>query len=123
MSVESAADRHRKRIVEHTIDGFTNAPAAVIFGNTAAAVISDKIGPCKFRQCIGSPDTHLAITSEWIGPTVLKTTFLELKDDGMAEFICDQMSQVAKHYNDAHKASIKITGRVVRGKPQPQYIR
>lgn len=122
MSVESAADRHRKRIVEHTISGFTNASAAIIFGNTVERVINDKAGHHKFRQCIGAPDALLAITPEWTGPTVLKITFLELPDDGIAEFICDQVSLVTKNHNDVHKTLVSITSKVIRGKPQPQYL-
>jgi hypothetical protein len=122
MSTESAADRHRKRIVEHTIKGFTNAQAAITFGNTVERVILDKIGDQKYRQYIGAPDTKLAITPEWLGPTVLKNTFLELKDDGMATFIREQTKLVTESYNEAHKASISIVSSVVRGKPQPQYI-
>lgn len=123
MSVESAADRKRKRIVEHTVAGFTNAPSAVIFGNTVDRIVTDKIGKRKFRQYIGTPDTTLAITSQWNGPTVLKMSFLELPDDGMAAFICDEISRTTKHYNDVHKTSLHIASKVVRGKPQPQYIR
>ena len=122
MSVESATNRHRKRIVEHTIDGFTNATAAIVFGNTVEQLVKDKIGAQKFRQSIGAPDISLAITPEWIGPTVLKTTFLELKDDAMAEFICAQFNQTLKTHNDVHRASIKVTSKVVRGQPQPQFI-
>ena len=122
MSVESAADRHRKRVVEHWIEGFTNAQTAITFGNTIEQIIKDKIGNDKFRQYIAAPDTILAITPEWVGPTVLKTTFMELKDHNMAEFICDEVKRAAQFYNEAHKASISITDSVVRGKPQPQYI-
>ena len=122
MSVESAADRHRKRIVEHTISGFGTAESAVTFGNTAERVIKDAIGDQKFRQYIGAQNTGLAITEGWTGPTVLRTTFLELKDDGMAAFICDEMKRVAKVHNEVHKTSISITSETVRGKPQPQYI-
>ena len=122
MSVESVADRHRKRIVEHTISGFTNASAAIMFGNTVERIVNDKAGHHKFRQSIGAPDTLLAITPEWNGPTVLKTTFLELPDDGVAEFICYQVSLAMKNHNDVHKASVTITSKVVRGKPQPQYL-
>jgi hypothetical protein len=122
MSTESAANRRRKRIVEHTIDGFTNASTAIIFGNTVERLVKDKIGAQKFRQYIGAPDISLAITPEWIGPTVLKTTFLELEDDEVANFICDQFSRTLKTHNDVHRASIKITSKIVRGKPQPQFI-
>jgi len=119
---ETATERRRKRIVEHTVEGFTNASAAIMFGNTIESIIKDKIGKQKFYQYIGAPDTMLAITPEWIGPTILKTKFTALADDAMAEFICDQLNRIVKIHNDAHRASIKVTGKLIRGKPQPQYI-
>jgi len=120
--VESATDRRRKRIVQHTVDGFTNAQAAIIFGNTVNKLVNEKIGACKFRQHIGARGTGLAITEGWTGPTVLKTTFLELDDD-KAHFICDQFNQVLKIYNDVHRAHLSIADKVIRGKPQPQFVR
>ena len=118
---ETSTERHRKRIVEHRVEGFTNAQSAIIFGNTIERIIKDKIGAQKFRQYIGSPDTKLAITPEWKQDTVLKTTFLELNDDAMAEFICHQFNKTLQTHNEVHKASLKATN-VVRGKPQPQYV-
>ena len=120
--VESAADRHRKRIVEHTIEGFTNAQTAIIFGNTVEKLVTEKIGAQKYRQYIGSKDTSLAITPEWTEETVLKANFLELKDDDMAQFICDQFSKSMKIHNDVHRAHLKVVNKVIRGKPQPQFI-
>lgn len=122
MSVEATTDRRRKRIVEHTISGFNSGENAIIFGNTMEQVVADKLGNQKFRQYIARPKSILAITPEWVGPTILKTTFLELKDDAMAQFICAQAKETLKIYNDVHKAKLKITKEVVRGKPQPQYI-
>lgn len=122
MTIESKADRLRKRIVEHTLTGFTNARAAIVFGNTVEMIVTDKIGQRKFRQYIGAPDVNLAITPDWIGPTVLKTIFLELNDNDMAEFICNEISQAAKHHNDVHRASVTITNKIIRGKPQPQHL-
>ena len=119
---ESATERHRKRIVEHTVDGFSNAQSAIIFGNTIEQIIKDKIGEQKFRQFIAAPDTSLAITPDWVGDTVLKTTFLELADDAMAEFICHQVEKTLKTYNEVHKSSLKAA-KTVRGKPQPQFIK
>ena len=121
MITESATERHRKRIVEHRVEGFSDAQSAIVFGNTIEQIIKDKIGKQKFSQCIGTHDTSLAITPAWIGDTVLKTTFLELADDAMAEFICNQFNKTVKIHNDAHKASIRAT-KVVRDKPQPQYL-
>ena len=121
MSTESATERHRKRIVEHTVDGFSNAQSAIIFGNTIEQIIKDKIGAQKFNQQIGAPDTKLAITPEWKQETVLRATFLELADDAMAEFICHQFEKTLKIHNEVHRASLKTT-KLVRGKPQPQFI-
>jgi hypothetical protein len=121
-SIESSADRRRKRIVEHTISTFSNADSAIIFGNTVEQIIKDKVGPVKFRQYIGAPDTSLAITREWTSDTVLKVNFLEVKDQEVAAFICDEIKKTVQSYNDVHKSSISITKSVVRGKPQPQYI-
>ena len=120
--VESASDRKRKRIVEHTIEGFTNAQSAIVFGNTVERLVTDKIGKQKFRQSIGAPDIKMAITDRWTGPTVLKTNFLELQGDDMANFICHQISKSLKIHNDVHRASLNVVSKVIRGKPQPQYI-
>jgi hypothetical protein len=119
--MESSADRRRKRIVEHTIDGFTNAQTAIIFGNTVERLVNEKIGVQKFRQYIGSKDTSLAITDTWVGETVLKTTFLEL-DEPKAFFVRDQMGKTLKTHNDVHKAHLRAVKSLTRGKPQPQFI-
>ena len=122
MNVESAYDRLRKRIVEHTITGFSNAKEAVVFGNTVERIVIDKVGYQKFRQQIGAPGTSLAITPEWISDTVLKTTFLELPDNNIAQFICDAMKRAMKTHNEVHRASLRVANEVIRDKPQPQFI-
>ena len=122
MSLETDTERRRKRIVEHWVEGFSSAESAVIFGNTIERIIKDKIGAQKFRKYISTPETPLTITSRWVGDTNLKTVFLALADDAMAEFICNEFANMLKIHNDVHKASIKITRKVVRGKPQPQYL-
>ena len=122
MSVESASNRKRKRIVEHVISGFRTAPSAVTFGNTVEAIVADKIGQQKFRQYVGRPRSPLAITQDYLGDTVLKTTFLELESNDMAQFICSTMRHVAESHNEVHKASIHIDNETIRGKPQPQFL-
>jgi hypothetical protein len=119
--MESSADRRRKRIVEHTIDGFINAQTAIIFGNTVERLVNEKIGVQKFRQYIGSKDTSLAITDTWVGEVVLKTTFLEINGED-STFILNQVSKTLKTHNDLHRANIRIVKALTRDKPQPQFI-
>ena len=119
---ESSTECRRKRIVEHVIEGFTNAQSAIIFGNTVDRLVKDKIGKQKYRQQIGALDVKIAITDKWTGPTVLKTSFLALDGDEMAQFICAQFSKSLKIHNDVHRASLRIVDKVIRIKPQPQYI-
>ena len=119
--VESATIRKRKRVVDHTLTGFKSANEAIIFGNTVEMIINDKIGSQKFRQQIGSPDTKLAITNEYNGETVLKTKFLEIKNQNTAKAICEQLKEAVKAHNEVHHASVKAE-EIIRGKPQPQYV-
>lgn len=120
--IESAADRRRKRVVEHTISGFDDANEAIIFGNTVEKIVKDNIGKQKFCQFIGAPDTLMAITPEWTGPTVLKTTFLELKGNDTAQYICEKMKLAVKVHNESNRKSAKILKEIIREKPQPQFI-
>lgn len=123
MSVESAYNRRRKRIVEHRITGFESAQQAIIFGNTVESLVQERLGKVKFRQGIGSPDNpSIAITEGWVGPTALKTTFLEFTGDEAAQFICAQMQRALKEHNEAHSASARIANELIRDKPQPQTI-
>lgn len=123
MSVESAYDRRRKRIVEHRITGFSSAQEAITFGNTVESLVEGKLGKVKFRQGIGAPDNPaIAITEAWTGPTALKTTFLEFTSDEAAQFICAQMQRALKEHNRAHSASARIANELIRDKPQPQTI-
>ena len=119
---ESAADRKRKRIVEHVISGFKNAHSAITFGNTVELLVNEKIGQQKFRQYIGRPHSPLASTDGYTGDTVLKTTFLEIEGNDIAHFICSTMRNTAKSHNEVHKASIHIDTETIRGKPQPQFL-
>jgi hypothetical protein len=114
MSVESAYDRLRKRIVEHVIGDFRSAFDAVAFGNRIHRLVERKTGPVKFRQSIGSPDTKVAITPAYDGPTVLKTCFLELDHD-KALYIIEVIG--AELRGNPHLRAYKGE---TRGKPQPQ---
>ena len=120
MSVESAYDRVRKVIVETTVAGFTTADEAVRFGNTVQTAVEEKT-PVKFCQFIGSPETAVAITRWWQGETCLKMTFMEFSGNDTAAFICDTVKRMIKAHNFVHRASISLSGEVVRGKPQPQF--
>jgi len=124
MSTESAQIRRDKRIVEHIISGFSSAKEATIFANTVERLIMDSIGKgefLKFKHSVGAPNTTLAITSEWIGPTVLKTTFLEVNQN-LAMFICDVMKKTISSHEEVHKTLLQVHSEVVREKPQPQFI-
>lgn len=116
MSVESASDRLRKRIVEHIIGDFSSAFDAIAFGNRVRGLVERKIGPVKFNQSIGSPDTKVAITPAYDGPTVLKTCFLELDHD-KALYIIEVIG--AELRGDPHLRAYKGE---TRGKPQPQTL-
>ncbi len=122
MSTESTEARRYKRIVEHIIGGFNTANEAVTFANTVEQLVSEKVGAVKFRQSIGAPNTPLAITREWTGPTVLKTIFLELKDQDVAAYVCDIIKKTVASHEEVHKTLLQIHNEVVREKPQPQTI-
>lgn len=122
MSVESAYDRRRKCIVEHTLAGFTSATQAIIFGNTVEHIVKDQAGAQKFRQYVAAPDTLIAITVDWQGPTILKTTFLELKDEAIAQYICTAMKKAINAHNLTYRARVRVLKEETRMKPQPQTI-
>lgn len=122
MSLETVAERRRKRIVEHSIGLFRNAPDAILFGNTVEKVVQQKIGKIKFRQYVGAPDTTLAITPDYQGETVLKTIFLEIPNNDAALHICQLMELSRQFFNTDHGTEIRIINEIVREKPQPQFI-
>ena len=124
MSIESAAVRKRKRIVEHIISGFKTAKEAIVFGNTFEAVIQGKLEDfVKFKQWIGSPDTSLAITEAYAGETVLKTCFLDVPNNEAANFICESLKVVAGKHEEVHKTKLVVNNEVIRDKPQPQILK
>ena len=123
MSLETASERKRKRIVEHIISGFRSAREAIIFGNTVEGIVEEAIGPRKFRHQIGAPGSNIAITEDWVGPTVLKTMFLELDHQNMAVFIVECIQKTTKAHTEVHpQSALRIEHETVREKPQPQFI-
>jgi len=116
MSVESAYDRLRKRIVEHVLGDFRCATDAIAFGNGLVREVEQKLGPVKFKQSIGSPDSRLAITAAYDGPTVLKTCFLEVDHD-KSLYIMDVMSRKL-----GESEGLRLYKGETRGKPQPQRL-
>lgn len=123
MSTESASARKKKRIVEHIIGGFQSAKEAMIFGSTVESIVKESIDTVKFKQEIGSPDTKLAITKDWMGETVLRTSFLEVKDHNSATFISDMIKKTVSAHEKINKNALNIINAVVREKPQPQFLR
>ena len=123
MSFELPSLRRRTRIVEHIIFGFKTANEAIVFANTVESLINEKVGKeIKFNQFIGSTDTELAITPDWMDDTVLKTRFLDVEDQNTATFICEQMVDIASSHEQVHKTILDIRSTVVREKPQEQTI-
>lgn len=122
MSLETVSERRRKRIVEHIVGPFDNAYEAIRFGNTVESLVNQRFGEVKFRQQIGSPDTRLAITEDYIGPTMLKTMFLELADQDMALYVSKTMEVARQNHNEHNNGRVEQIDEVIREKPQPQFI-
>jgi len=122
MSVESSADRLRKRIVELSVSGFGDAESAIRFGNTVEKILSENLQTFKFRQYIGSPETVIAITEHYSGNTVLKMCFLEVPGNDASLHIVQITERAIAHHNDIHGTGCMLLDQVIRGKPQPQYI-
>lgn len=120
MSLETATERKRKRIVEYEISGFPIAQKAVIFGNTVEALVKRDIKPVKFRQYIKG-ETNLAITENYPGETTLKLTFLELEQD-TAHAIMDKVKNTVRLHEETHGDNLTIDEEILRGKPLPQSI-
>lgn len=123
MSLESVADRRRKRIVEHVIMYFDDAQAAVIFGNTLSSIVNKEFdSPVKYAANIGAGDTVMSITEHYSGPTALMTMFLEVSGDAQAQHICKVVRRVVESHNQVHGDDIKVASEVIREKPQPQTV-
>lgn len=123
MSVESVADRRRKRIVELILMYFDSAADAIRFGNTMHTLVEDRLGmPVKYRANVGAGDTSLAITQDYVGPVALKAIFLELPGDQAAQAICQTARHVLDTHNEVHNAQVVVADQVIREKPQPQVL-
>ena len=123
MSLESIADRRRKRIVEQVILYFNSAAEATRFGSTASMLVNDRLDTnIKFRQCVGAGDTTMAITENYDGPVALKMTFLEVPGNEAANAIRNVVQHYLKSHNAVHHTSVKIADEVVREKPQAQTL-
>lgn len=116
MSSESLDTRRRKRIVEHVISGFNSAQQAMDFARAINKMVTKRIGKQRFHTSIAAPNTKIAITERWTGPTILKTSFVELKDQHVAIFITEGMRRTIKENN------LILENEIVREKPQPQFI-
>jgi hypothetical protein len=114
--METVSERRRKRIVEHIISGFDSAFDATQFAKAVDFMVTDKVGKQRFQFFIAAPDLKLAITDKWKGPTVLKTHFLDLKDQHISIFITEGMRKTIR------KNNLILEKEVVREKPQPQRI-
>lgn len=121
---ETLDTRLRKRIVEFVISGFTDAKQAVRFGNTLELGVGEKIhsDELKLQLLVASPGTTIAITKEWLGPTVLKLNFLDVPDQNTAWFIVEKTRSLIRTHNEVRQGAIKIENEVVREKPQPQSL-
>lgn len=122
MSLESASERKRKRIVEHVLGPFDNAWEAIRFGNTVESLVDERLKKTKFRQSIGAVDTSLAITKDYMGDTMLKTVFLEIQETEGAKYICDQLRYTVKIHNESYAGRVVVTSETILDKPQPQFI-
>jgi len=115
--MEAESERKRKHVVDHIVTGFKSAQDAIKFGNTVEHIISNKIGKFKFRQSVGSTETHMAITEDWVGDTALNMHFLELYRD-QAIFIRDKVSELVNLSDE----DIQLESELLRGKPQATLI-
>jgi hypothetical protein len=122
---ETLDTRRRKRIVEFIIAGFNNASEAIRFGNTVEQLVNEKVYDkfdLKMQQQIATPNSKIAITRQWLGPTTLKLIFLDVPHQTAAWFIVEQTRKTVSTHNEVHEASAEITHELVREKPQPQSL-
>ena len=120
--LETEAVRARKRIVEAEIQGFKSGREAVRIGNTIDMMLREALPDYKLEQAIGSRETKCAITLDWIGDTVLKIDFLDIKSHNAAEYVVQQINYVVERYARDTGQDIRVKRLEVRGKPQPQFI-
>lgn len=114
MSLETNAERRRKRITEHWISGFPTAKIALNFSDAVRDMISNKT-KVKYRSCIEGANTILAIDENWNNPTILKITCLEMDQD-QAIFVSQGMKKTIK------LNGFKLEKEIIREKPQPQRL-
>jgi len=114
---ETLETRRRKRIVEHIISGFNSGQEAADFGRAVNKMVTKRIGKHKFQTSIAAPNTKIAITERWRGPTILKTIYLDIPDQNTAMFITEGMRRTIRENN------LKLEQEIVREKPQPQFIK
>lgn len=118
MSSESVDTRKRKRIVEHIISGFNSAKDAKTFGSLVYGAINEKAKKgVLYNQWVAAPDSVIAITEDWTGPTILKTNYRDIPDQNTAWHITETMRRFLREYN-----KLKLESEIVREKPQPQFI-
>ena len=122
MSLESASERKQKRIVRAVISGFDNAKLAIIFGNTVEIVLNEQIGNFKLKLLIGGEETPLAITKDYRGKTVLKMSFLNIKNHNIAVHICDEIKRTLSIHVETYRTRLNLASLEIMEKPQPQYI-
>ena len=115
---ETLDTRRRKRVIEFLISGFYSANYAIAFGKTVMRSIKSRIlsKELKIQASIAAPDSIIAVTDKWIGPTVLKLTFLDIEDQNAAVFISDTVKRLAKSHN------VVVERHETKEKPQPQTI-
>ncbi len=113
---ETLDTRRRKRIVEHIISGFNSGQQAADFGRAVHKMVTKRIGKQKFHTSIAAPNTKIAITEKWNGPTILKTIYVDIPDQNTAMFITEGMRRTIRENN------LNLEQEVVREKPQPQFI-
>jgi hypothetical protein len=122
MALESASIRREKRMVKPIIGGFTSANEAKVFGNTLYEGLRAQIGDFKLKTYIAARGTKLAITKDYIGETVLKMSFLDIKNHNIAMHICDEIRRMVSIHIELRKTPLVIVNIEVAEKPQPQFI-
>ena len=117
---ESLDTRRRKRIIEYIISGFSSVNEAKAFARIRKSYLDNRIGnylsEVKMHTEVAAPDTIIAITDQWVGPTVLKLTFTDIPHQNTAWFIVEDIRLQSRN------SDLKIEKETVREKPQPQTI-
>ncbi len=124
MSLETAAERRRKRIVELRFAGFPIAQLAKLFADTLEATVRQFIPAVKWRTYLAAQDTPLAIDETYTGPAACKVEALELPDDAAAQLVLDAGYEGYDHFCERYGMTNRPENQFaeVREKPQPQYV-